>query len=226
MTQKCSNNDHINLVSTDENWNYINILSALNQTSSFTWSFNATSRVHFHSQTKWYNPIQLAVHFHTYNCTHFVKKYIPWKMRNSKRIKTAFSRSYQLSHFSFTLKLYKIPRISLYEIEKSFPYSRIKKNILCPFSFPDRLSLFFTLWLLESWVNSPPTESVLVMTPKNSQLSEVKHLSFTCFPSLYIDKPKRSISASQVIFSVKMLYQAILKPWKITRCFTNNNKRK
>ena len=26
------------------------------------------------------------------------------------------------------------------------------------------------------------------MTPKNSQLSEVKHLSFTCFPSLYIDK--------------------------------------
>ena len=147
MTQKCSNNDHINLVSTDENWNYINILSALNQTSSSTWSFYATSRVHFHSQTKWYNPIQLAVHFHTYNCTHFVKKYIPWKMKNSKRIKTAFSRSYQFSHFSFTLKLYKILCISLYEIEKSFPYSRIKKNILCPFSF-HRLSLFFTLWLL------------------------------------------------------------------------------
>ena len=99
------------------------------------------------SAKNWYNPIQLAVHFHTYNCTHFVKKYIPWKMKNSKRIKTAFSRSYQFSHFSFTLKLYKIPCISLYEIEKSFPYSRIKKNILCPFSF-HRLSLFFTLWLL------------------------------------------------------------------------------
>ena len=141
MTQKCSNNDHINLVSTDENWNYINILSALNQTSSSTWSFNATSRVHFHSQTKWYNPIQLAVHFHTYNCTHFVKKNIPGKMKSSKRIKTAFSTSFQFSHFSFTLELYKIPLISLCEVVKSFPYSRIKKKKLCPISF-HRLSWF------------------------------------------------------------------------------------
>ena len=139
MTQKCSNNDHINLVSTDENWNYINILSALNQTSSSTWSFNATSRVHFHSQTKWY--IQLAVHFHTSNCTHFVKKNIPGKMKSSKRIKTAFSTSFQFSHFSFTLELYKIPLVSLCEVVKSFPYSRIKKKKLCPISF-HRLSWF------------------------------------------------------------------------------------
>ena len=139
MTQKCSNNDHINLVSTDENWNYINILSALNQTSSSTWSFNATSRVHFHSQTKWY--IQLAVHFHTSNCTHFVKKNIPGKMKSSKRIKTAFSTSFQFSHFSFTLELYKIPLVSLCEVVKRFPYSRIKKKKLCPISF-HRLSWF------------------------------------------------------------------------------------
>ena len=100
---------------------------------------NATSHVHFHAQTKWY--IQLAVHFHTSNCTHFVKKNIPGKMKNSKRIKTAFSRSYQFSHFSFTLKLYKIPLISLNEVVKSFPYSRIKKKKLCPISF-HRLSWF------------------------------------------------------------------------------------
>ena len=102
---------------------------------------NATSHVHFHAQTKWYNPRQLAVHFHTYNCTHFVKKNIPGKMKSSKRIKTAFSRSFQFSHFSFTLELYKIPLISLCEVVKSFPYSRIKKKKLCPISF-HRLSWF------------------------------------------------------------------------------------
>lgn len=100
---------------------------------------NATSHVHFHAQTKWY--IQLAVHFHTSNCTHFVKKNIPGKMKSSKRIKTAFSRSFQFSHFSFTLELYKIPLISLCEVVKSFPYSRIKKKKLCPISF-HRLSWF------------------------------------------------------------------------------------
>ena len=95
-----------------------------------------------------------------------------------------------------------------------------------PISFPQAFVVFYFMFIVILSKFSTNRVSTSNDAPKNSQLSEVKHLSFTCFPSLYIDKPKRSFYASQVIFSVKMLYQAILKPWKITRRFRNNNKRK